>query len=385
SDADYAGCKDSFKSTSGGAQFLGEKRLTNYGFHFKKIPIYCDSKSAIAISCNPVQHSRTKHIVVRYHFIKEHMEKSIIKLYFVKMDYQLADLFTKALPADRFNYLVRLLGMRNLSPQELDRLAKSQLHHGGGGHSAIHSPPRRRQRLEKPPLLLWYRLWWYSSGGWYSWWCMATVAAAMVEKSGGASRRWVVDLVDRDTGRHFWGSSEKFAGKLFRRRQSAGDGGGWPAAGRERWSCMCARYQAKPTEKLLKEVKRIFRYLRGTVNTGLECPKLSRYQNKKTFVGGSWSDSDEDEEEKTKDEKCLMAKASNETFIVKSHFKKMTQESFLSYSSLSLSLQQFGQIIRIPFDGQAVFTNKWDLGALAYSQETEGPYHTELPTPEEIH
>nr|GEU38163.1 integrase, catalytic region, zinc finger, CCHC-type, peptidase aspartic, catalytic [Tanacetum cinerariifolium] len=110
-DADYAGCKDTFKSTSGGAQFLGEKlvrwsskkqdctalstaeaeyvslsafctqvlwmrtQLTNYGFYFNKIPIYCDSKSAIALSCNPVQHSRTKHIVVRYHFIKEHVEK----------------------------------------------------------------------------------------------------------------------------------------------------------------------------------------------------------------------------------------------------------------------------------------------------------------------
>nr|GFC35245.1 retrovirus-related Pol polyprotein from transposon TNT 1-94 [Tanacetum cinerariifolium] len=68
SDADYAGCKDSFKSTSDGAQFLGEK-LT---------------------------------------------------------DYQLADIFTKALPADRFNYLVRRLGMRSLSPQELECLAKSQ-------------------------------------------------------------------------------------------------------------------------------------------------------------------------------------------------------------------------------------------------------------------
>nr|GEY87676.1 retrovirus-related Pol polyprotein from transposon TNT 1-94 [Tanacetum cinerariifolium] len=60
----------------------------------------------IAISCNPVQHSRTKHIDVRYHFIKEHMEKGTIELYFVKTDYQLADIFTKALPADRFNYLV---------------------------------------------------------------------------------------------------------------------------------------------------------------------------------------------------------------------------------------------------------------------------------------
>ncbi|GJZ36742.1 hypothetical protein Tco_0582933 [Tanacetum coccineum] len=52
---------------------------------------------------------------------------------------------------------------------------------------------------------------------------------------------------------------------------------------------------------------------------------------------------------------------------------------------ITLSLQQFCQILRIPFDGQAVFTNEWDLGVLAYSQEIEGPYHTDLPTPEEIH
>nr|GEW22189.1 retrovirus-related Pol polyprotein from transposon TNT 1-94 [Tanacetum cinerariifolium] len=109
SNADYAGCKDTFKSTSAGAQFLGEKLLTDYGFHFNRIPIYCDSKSAIAISYNPVQHSRTKHITVRYHFIKEHMEKGTIELYFVKTDYQLADLFTKVLPVERFNYLVRHL------------------------------------------------------------------------------------------------------------------------------------------------------------------------------------------------------------------------------------------------------------------------------------
>ncbi|GJT82020.1 hypothetical protein Tco_1056362 [Tanacetum coccineum] len=52
---------------------------------------------------------------------------------------------------------------------------------------------------------------------------------------------------------------------------------------------------------------------------------------------------------------------------------------------ITLSLQQFGKILRIPFDGQAVFTNEWDLGSLEYSQETEGPYHTDLRTPKEIH
>nr|GEZ48114.1 retrovirus-related Pol polyprotein from transposon TNT 1-94 [Tanacetum cinerariifolium] len=173
SDADYAGCKDTFKSTSGGAQFLVlwmRTQLTDYGFHFNKIPIYCDSKSARAISCNPVQHSRTKHITVRYHFIKEHIEKGTIELYFVKTDYQLDDLFTKALPADRFNYLVCRLGMRSLSPQELDHLAKS---HVGISHqvSSVRTPQKngvveRRNRtlveaartmliFSRAPLFLW--------------------------------------------------------------------------------------------------------------------------------------------------------------------------------------------------------------------------------------
>nr|GEV98545.1 retrovirus-related Pol polyprotein from transposon TNT 1-94 [Tanacetum cinerariifolium] len=74
-----------------------------------KEDVYVCQPEAIAISCNPVQHSRRKHIAIRHHFIKEHVEKGTIELYFVKTDYQLADIFTKALPADRFNYLVRRL------------------------------------------------------------------------------------------------------------------------------------------------------------------------------------------------------------------------------------------------------------------------------------
>nr|GEU92842.1 retrotransposon protein, putative, unclassified [Tanacetum cinerariifolium] len=159
-DSDHAGCLDSRKSTSGGIQFLGgdklvswsskkqdctsmssaeaeyvslstccaqvlwmRTQLTDYGFHFDKIPMYCDSKAAIAISCNPVQHSRTKHIDVRYHFIKEKVKKGIVELFFVGTKYQLADLFTKALPEERFKYLVRRLGMRRLTPEELEVLA----------------------------------------------------------------------------------------------------------------------------------------------------------------------------------------------------------------------------------------------------------------------
>nr|GEW94235.1 ribonuclease H-like domain-containing protein [Tanacetum cinerariifolium] len=85
-------------------------KLTDYGFHFDKIPMYCDSKAAIAISFNPVQHSRTKHIDVRYHFIKEKVKKGIVELFLVGTEYQLADLFTKALSVERFQYLVRPLG-----------------------------------------------------------------------------------------------------------------------------------------------------------------------------------------------------------------------------------------------------------------------------------
>nr|GEX13445.1 hypothetical protein [Tanacetum cinerariifolium] len=99
SDSNHATCFDSRWRT----------QLTDYGFHFDKIPMYCDSKTAIAISCNPVQHSRTKHTDVRYHFIKEQVEKCIVELFFVGTEYQLADVFTKALPEDRFKYLVRQL------------------------------------------------------------------------------------------------------------------------------------------------------------------------------------------------------------------------------------------------------------------------------------
>ncbi|GJR16204.1 hypothetical protein Tco_0798856 [Tanacetum coccineum] len=84
-------------------------QLTDYGFQFNKIPLYCDNKSAIALCCNNVQHSRAKHIDVRYHFIKEQVENGIVELYFVRTEYQLADIFTKPLPRERFNFLIEKL------------------------------------------------------------------------------------------------------------------------------------------------------------------------------------------------------------------------------------------------------------------------------------
>nr|GEX86379.1 retrovirus-related Pol polyprotein from transposon TNT 1-94 [Tanacetum cinerariifolium] len=84
-------------------------QLSNYGLVFNKIPMYCDNKSAIALCCNNVQHSRSKHIDIRYHFIKEQVENGVIELYFVNTEYQLADLFTKALGRDRIKFLTNKL------------------------------------------------------------------------------------------------------------------------------------------------------------------------------------------------------------------------------------------------------------------------------------
>nr|GFB80244.1 retrovirus-related Pol polyprotein from transposon TNT 1-94 [Tanacetum cinerariifolium] len=83
--------------------------------------MYCDSKAAIAISCNPVQHSCAKHIDVRYHFIKEKVEKGIVELFFVRTEYQLADLFTKVLPEERFKYLVRRLAPTVISSKNINQ------------------------------------------------------------------------------------------------------------------------------------------------------------------------------------------------------------------------------------------------------------------------
>ncbi|GKE77190.1 retrovirus-related pol polyprotein from transposon TNT 1-94 [Tanacetum coccineum] len=138
SDADHAGCQYTRRSTSGSAQFLGDKlvswssrklkstAISNYGFQFNKIPLYCDNKSAIALCYNNVQHSRAKHIDVRYHSIKEQVENGIVELYFVRTEYQMADIFTKPLLRERFNFLIEKLGMRSMSPEMLKRLTEEE-------------------------------------------------------------------------------------------------------------------------------------------------------------------------------------------------------------------------------------------------------------------
>nr|GEU93919.1 ribonuclease H-like domain-containing protein [Tanacetum cinerariifolium] len=91
-------------------------QLTEYDFAFNKIPLYCDNRSAIALCCNNVQGSQSKHIDIRHHFIREQVEKGMVELFCVTTDYQLANIFTKALPRERFEFLLpRLDSMVDMS------------------------------------------------------------------------------------------------------------------------------------------------------------------------------------------------------------------------------------------------------------------------------
>ncbi|GJV15179.1 retrovirus-related pol polyprotein from transposon TNT 1-94 [Tanacetum coccineum] len=158
-DADHAGCQDTRRSTSGCMQLLGDipvswsskrkksiaissteaeyialsgccalvlwmrSQLTDYGLGFNKIPMYCDNKSAIALCCNNVQHSRSKHIDIRFHFIKEQVKKGVVELYFVNTEYQLVNNFTKALSRERIEFLINKLGIQSFTPETLKLVA----------------------------------------------------------------------------------------------------------------------------------------------------------------------------------------------------------------------------------------------------------------------
>ncbi|GJX08080.1 retrovirus-related pol polyprotein from transposon TNT 1-94 [Tanacetum coccineum] len=150
SDSNYAGCNMDRKGTSGTCQILGGKlvcwgakkqqsvamssteakyvaavgccanilwmksQLSDYDIHYKMVPIFYDNTSAIAISNNPVLHSRTKHINIRYHFIRDHILKGDIALHFIPTEYQLVDIFTKPLDEPTFTRMKAELGMLNI-------------------------------------------------------------------------------------------------------------------------------------------------------------------------------------------------------------------------------------------------------------------------------
>ena len=85
--------------------------LKDFGLNFAGVPLFCDNTSAINIAKNHVQHSRTKHIDIRYHFLRDHVEKGDIVLHFVESEAQLADILTKPLDPTRFATLRSELGV----------------------------------------------------------------------------------------------------------------------------------------------------------------------------------------------------------------------------------------------------------------------------------
>ena len=153
SDSDYAGCKVDRKSTSGTCQFLGRslvswnskkqtsvalstaeaeyvaagqccaqllwmrQTLRDFGYNLSKVPLLCDNESAIRMAENPVEHSRTKHIDIRHHFLRDHQQKGDIEVFHVSTENQLADIFTKPLDEKTFCRLrseLNVLDSRNL-------------------------------------------------------------------------------------------------------------------------------------------------------------------------------------------------------------------------------------------------------------------------------
>ncbi|GJW76310.1 retrovirus-related pol polyprotein from transposon TNT 1-94 [Tanacetum coccineum] len=125
-DANHAEAEDIAMSGYCAQILWMRSQLIEYSFAFNKIPLYCDNCSAIALCCNNVQHSRSKHIDIRHHFIREQVEKGVVELYFVMTDYQLADIFTKALRRERFEFLLLRLGMKSMTPETLKRLQKGE-------------------------------------------------------------------------------------------------------------------------------------------------------------------------------------------------------------------------------------------------------------------
>ena len=80
--------------------------------------LYCDNKSTIVITQNPVQHGRTKHINVKFHSIREAEKNSLVKLHYCSTDVQLADIMTKTLPKSRLEFLRLKLGMSRANLKE---------------------------------------------------------------------------------------------------------------------------------------------------------------------------------------------------------------------------------------------------------------------------
>nr|GEW63947.1 copia protein [Tanacetum cinerariifolium] len=117
-DADHVGCQDTRRSTSESMQFLGDKLVSWSSKRQKSVAISSMKAKYIALSGCCAQH-----IDIRYHFIKEQVENEFVELYFFRTEYQLVDIFTKALCRERIEFLIDKLGMRSFTPETLKELA----------------------------------------------------------------------------------------------------------------------------------------------------------------------------------------------------------------------------------------------------------------------
>ena len=88
-----------------------KKVLTDYGISQDTMIVYCDNSNAIDISKNPIQHSKTKHIEIRYHFIRDLVERKIVYLEYIPTERQNTDIFTKPLDRSKFETLRQVIGM----------------------------------------------------------------------------------------------------------------------------------------------------------------------------------------------------------------------------------------------------------------------------------
>jgi len=88
-----------------------KQQLEDFGVILDHIPLKCDNTSAINLSKNPIMHSRTKHIEIRHHFLRDHVSKGDCCIKFVDSEHQLADIFTKPLARYRFFFIRNELGI----------------------------------------------------------------------------------------------------------------------------------------------------------------------------------------------------------------------------------------------------------------------------------
>ncbi|GKC59901.1 retrovirus-related pol polyprotein from transposon TNT 1-94, partial [Tanacetum coccineum] len=132
-DADHAGCQDTRRSTSGSMQLLGDRLVSWSSKRQKSVAISSTEAEYIALSgcCAQVLWMRSQltdyglgfNKIPIFHFIKEQVENGVVELYFVNSEYQLADIFTKALGRERIEFLINKLGMRSFTPETLKQLA----------------------------------------------------------------------------------------------------------------------------------------------------------------------------------------------------------------------------------------------------------------------